>query len=78
MVCDNEEEFPVMAGQAGLADDKFRCIEIHHCAGECSHGVSAVDSFSFVGIDQVWSHCWTYLLDGGDRMGQDNGCTLWQ
>ena len=23
---------------------------------------------SSVGVVQVWSHCWTYLLDEGDRM----------
>jgi len=28
-----------------------------------------------VGITPVWSHCWTYLLNG-DRMGQDNRC-MW-
>ena len=25
-----------------------------------------------VGVAQVWSHCWIYLFDEGDRMGQDD------
>jgi len=38
-------------------------------------------SGSFVpslGIAQAWSHCWTYLLDEGDGMEQDNRHMWWQ
>ena len=28
-----------------------------------------------VGVAQAWSHCWTYFLEEGDGMGQDNTCT---
>jgi len=27
-----------------------------------------------VGVTQAWSHCWAYLLDERDGMGQENRC----
>ena len=31
-----------------------------------------------VSVTQVWSHCWTYLLEEGNGRGQDNRYTQWQ
>ena len=36
---------------------------------------AAVFSPPPVGVAQAWSHCWTYFLEEGDGMGQDNTCT---
>jgi len=33
---------------------------------------------TFVGVAQVWSHCWTYLFDKVARKGLDNRFTWWQ
>jgi len=46
-------------------------------AAALSSRVSVTILSPSVSVAQAWSHCWTYLFDVGDGMGQGSRCTWW-